>query len=119
MLQLAEVCRSGAVLQRDMPLRIFGQADKTVKVTFDGVTVAAECVDGKFCAVFEPHGAGTGYRISVTDGDETVTAENISVGEVLIAAGQSNMEMPLAVTDGAEDELEHCGNENISFYSIP
>jgi len=119
MLQLAEVCRSGAVLQRDMPLRIFGQAEKAVKVTFDGVTVAAECVDGKFCAVFEPHGAGTGYTICVTDGDETVTAEDISVGEVLIAAGQSNMEMPLAVTDGAEDELEHCENENISFYSIP
>ena len=29
------------------------------------------------------------------------------------------MEMPLGVTEGAEDELEHCQNENISFYSIP
>lgn len=119
MIKLAAVFSNGAVIQRDAQLRIFGQCDRDVKVSFDKICVDAKCVDGKFLAVFPPHSAGSGYTITVTDGEETITIENVSVGEVIIAAGQSNMEMPLAVTDGGLDELEYCENSNISFYSIP
>ncbi len=119
MVKLAEIFSKGAVLQRNAEIRIFGESDRDVTVMFDGATVVAEHKDGKFCAVFPPHCAGTGYTICVSDGTEKIVVDNISVGEVFIAAGQSNMEMPLGVTDGAEDELEHCENPNISFYSIP
>ena len=84
-----------------------------------GDTVTAACCDGKFCATLPPHEAGTGYILTVSDGVEEVVIEDLACGEVFIAAGQSNMEMPLAVTDGAEDELEHCENPLIRFYSIP
>lgn len=119
MIKLAEIFSDGAVLQRDMEIRVFGTADRPVTVTFDGNTVTVDSTDGKFCAILPAHMAGTGYTISVTDGENTVTVRDVSVGEVFIAAGQSNMEMPLAVTDGAEDELERCDNPNIHFYSIP
>ncbi len=119
MFKLERIISSGAVLQRNKEIRIFGECDRDATVTFDDTTVIAKCDNNKFCAVFPPHSAGAGYSIIVTDGTETITIQNISVGEVFIAAGQSNMEMPLAVTDGAEDELEYCENENISFYSIP
>ncbi len=120
MLKLAQVFTDGAILQRNAEIRIFGECDnKDVNVSFDGNSVKAKCENGKFCAVFPSHTAGTGYTISVSDGTDTVLVNDVSVGEVFIAAGQSNMEMPLGVVDGAEDELEHCENLNISFYSIP
>ena len=119
MVRLAQIFSDGAILQRNTQIRVFGECDKAVTVTFDKITVKAECKDGKFCAVLPPHEAGTGYTLTVTDGEECVKVEDVACGEVFIAAGQSNMEMPLAVTDGAEDELEHCENPQISFYSIP
>ncbi len=119
MIKLAQIFSDGAILQRNSEIRVFGECDRDVTVNFDGNTVKAECKDGKFCAVLPPHCAGTGYTLTVSDGSEKVEIKDISCGEVFIAAGQSNMEMPLAVTDGAEDELERCENPLISFYSIP
>jgi len=117
--RLATIFSPGAVLQRHKPLHIFGDCDQKVTVAFDGQSVEAVCENGRFCAVLPSHEAGEGFTLTVSDGENTVQVENISVGEVFIAAGQSNMEMPLGVTDGAEDELAHCDNPQISFYSIP
>jgi len=119
MLRLANIFSDGAILQRNKEISIFGECDKKVTVTFDGKLVTAECENGRFCASLPPHEAGTGFILKASDGVDTVEVQNISVGEVFIAAGQSNMEMPLGVTDGAEDELEYCENSQISFYSIP
>jgi len=119
MVRLAAIFSDGAVLQRNKEIRVFGRCDRAVTVTFDGQQVTAPCENGSFQAVLPPHEAGTGFTLSATDGENTEKICNISVGEVFIAAGQSNMEMPLGVTDGAEDELEHCRNPQIRFYSIP
>ena len=119
MIKLAGIFSDGAVLQRNKEMRIFGECDENVTVEFDGVSVSAKCEDGKFYAVLPSHEAGVGFTLTVSNSKEKVAVNNISVGEVFIASGQSNMEMPLEATDGAEDELEHCENENISFYSIP
>lgn len=119
MVRLATIFSQGAILQRNKEIRVFGECDKKVTVDFDGQHVMAECENGRFCAILPPHEAGVGFTLAVSDGENTVEVQNVSVGEVFIAAGQSNMEMPLGVTDGAEDELEHCDNPQISFYSIP
>ena len=119
MFKLAGIFSDGAVLQRDTEIRVFGECDRSVRVSFDGECAVAECIDGHFLALLSPHSAGVGYTLSVTDGEESVVLTDIAVGEVIIAAGQSNMEMPLGVTDGADEELLVCENENIRFYSIP
>ncbi len=119
MLKLAEIFSDGAVIQREREIRIFGECDREVTVAFDGERVTAKCEDGRFCAIFSPREAGVGYEIKVSDGENEEVRRDICVGEVFIAAGQSNMEMPLGVTDGAEDEIPNSENKNIRFYSIP
>lgn len=119
MVRLATIFSKGAILQRHQPIHVFGECDRKVTVNFDGQRVTAECENGSFFAVLPPHEAGIGFTLTVSDGESVVEVEDVSVGEVFIAAGQSNMEMPLGVTDGAEDELEHCANPQIRFYSIP
>ena len=110
-----------AVLQRDVPMPIYGTADKgeEVTVTFAGKTQITMARDGKWKVVFEPMPAGGPHTLTV-NGRNTLTAENILVGDVWLCTGQSNMASLLrSYVDKAPEILKgHPGdyrNDNIRF----
>ncbi|MBS1815362.1 MAG: sialate O-acetylesterase [Acidobacteria bacterium] len=89
-----------AVLQRDVPVRIWGWGTpkENVTVKFHDQTKTA-IVDrlGAWQVMLAPEKAGGPYTLQVR-GDKSVTPQtrtDILVGEVWIASGQSNMEFPL------------------------
>lgn len=95
------------VLQRDMPLRIFGraQAGEAVLVTLrdaSGATIrtgrATAGQDGVFGVTLEPLAASAAPLTLEVAGATTVTVQDVLVGEVWIAGGQSNMEWPVGAT---------------------
>lgn len=96
-LKFNRIFTDGGVLLRDSIIRVFGKCDSDdeITVSFDGASKKAEIKDGKFYAEFEPHSAGTGYSLSAKGKENEVTLSDISVGEVWIAGGQSNMELSL------------------------
>jgi len=98
----------GAVLQRGMKVPVWGKATagNVITVAFAGQSVSAKVgVDGVWRADLEPLTASAeGMPLAVTEKtpgfffDSTVDAveiKDVLVGEVWLAAGQSNMECPI------------------------
>jgi sialate O-acetylesterase len=83
------------VLQRDRPVAIWGQAvpDADVTVSFRGRTASAKA-DGKgqWRAAIESGAADAkGSVLTVSSGGKSVAIQDVLVGEVWFASGQSNM----------------------------
>src|SRR5437868_801038 len=95
--RLPHMLSDHAVLQRQMPVRIWGWAEAGEKVTvsFHGQTQMAVADDlGRWSVYLRPEQAGGPYPLTV-QGSNTIRLEDILVGDVWFASGQSNMEFPL------------------------
>ena len=120
-LHLPPVFTSGAVFQRDMLLKLWGNAapGHGIRAVFDGDTAAAVADEtGRFQLTLPPQSAGSNKTLTVTDTDsgETVTATDIAVGEVYLAAGQSNMEFALRRTPDWELEKSASDDPELRFF---
>lgn len=98
-LSVAKIFADHGVLQRDVPVPVWGwaTAGKEVTVEFAGQskkTVSDE--DGRwFVELARLDEDATGRRLTVTSDDEKVEVKGLLVGEVWYASGQSNMQMTL------------------------
>lgn len=84
------------VIQRDMPLHLWGTASggAPVTVTFRGETEHAAANSlGRWSLYLRPGAAGGPFELFVQGGN-TITVKDMLVGDVWIASGQSNMEFP-------------------------
>jgi sialate O-acetylesterase len=92
--KLPAVLSSHMVLQRELPVPIWGQAepDEKVTVTFrDQEKTATTDKNGKWLVKLDPLKAGGPDKLVIA-GSNTVTLEDVLVGEVWLGSGQSNME---------------------------
>jgi sialate O-acetylesterase len=102
---LPKVIDSKMVLQRDRPVPIWGWADpgEEVTVAFAGqVKKAVPDASGKWLVQLDPLTASAESRRMVIKGRNEIALEDVLVGEVWLASGQSNMEWPFASIDPAE-----------------
>jgi sialate O-acetylesterase len=89
-----------AVLQRGMSLPVWGTAapGEQVKVAIDGDSASTTAgPDGNWMVRLKPLTAGGPYTLTISGPTNTVTANDVLVGDVWIASGQSNMQFPLAM----------------------
>lgn len=86
----------GAVLQREQNVQVWGTANEGEKVIVKiaGQTVSAIAQGGKWKVELKPLKAGGPFTMKIS-GDNEVTVNNLMVGEVWVASGQSNMEWTL------------------------
>src|SRR5262245_61623112 len=84
------------VLQRDVSIPIWGWADDDEEVTvrFRDQKVTTRAKNGKWMAHLQKSRAGGPDELTVT-GKNSVVLNDVCVGEVWIASGQSNMEWPM------------------------
>jgi sialate O-acetylesterase len=105
---LAPLFQDHAVLQRDKPLPVWGQAAAGERVTVDflgqqvGTTAGA---DGRWIVYLEPAPASAVPAELTVTGTNVVVIRDILVGEVWLASGQSNMEWSVAKSADAEREI--------------
>lgn len=130
-LTLGDVFRDGMVLQRERPCAIWGTAGPGahVKVSVGPGSVcersAATSVsgraddDGRWRVELPAMRAGEGLTLTASDGAETITVHDVAVGEVWVAAGQSNMEFWMRYERHCASEREVCANPRIRFYDVP
>ncbi len=92
--------KDGMVLQRDMPVHVWGRSDPraTVKVSFGGhETSAVAGTNGVWKTKLPAMTASKESRVlTAADSKNKVSVSDVLVGEVWFCAGQSNMEMALA-----------------------
>ncbi|MDB6127517.1 MAG: Sialate O-acetylesterase [Verrucomicrobia bacterium] len=105
---LAPLFQDHAVLQRDQPVPVWGQADagEHVTVSFKGQQFGTTAsADGRWIIYLDALVTSAEPAELVVQGKNTVTLSDILVGEVWLASGQSNMELPVRMSNNAEKEI--------------
>jgi sialate O-acetylesterase len=125
---LPEIFRDHMVLQRQMPVPVWGVskpgAAVTVKLDKAQKSTTSD-KDGHWKVELPAHPAGGPYTLSVTAGKKTVVFQDVLVGDVWLASGQSNMAMPMrpelpyamGVTD-YQQEIAAANEKNVRFYTV-
>jgi len=120
---LASIFTDGVILQRDMPITIWGKAESnagiTVNFDLDTYQVMADS-DGKWEVTLPVLPAGTPHRLTVSSGGLTQEVKDILMGDIWICSGQSNMELPMSRTRRMfEEYIKTARNPHIRQYHLP
>lgn len=111
------------VLQRDQDLKIWGQANAgdTVEVELaQGKTSVKADAKGQWLATLKPQPAGGPYQLKVKTKSQNLSFDDVWLGEVWVASGQSNMEWKLgAQTENWQQEVQDSKFPQIRFYTLP
>jgi sialate O-acetylesterase len=109
------------VLQRRVKFPIWGWTSPGASVTveFQGKSSTAVAdAGGKWMARLGPFEAGGPFTLTIK-GPQSVTLNNVLIGDVWLASGQSNMEMGLTKVANADEEVAHANYPMIRLYSVP
>lgn len=113
---------SGAVLQRDTPLPVWGQAaaGAEVVVTLDGATATVTAdASGRWRTELPAHAAGGPFTMTIASGAQTRTLTDVYLGDVWLASGQSNMEWTLGQADGGIAEAAAANDPALRQFKVP
>jgi len=92
-IRLPSLVRDSMILQRDMPLKIWGwaSAGEKIKITFNGKSAStAADKDGKWLVRLPAMKAGGPYEMRL-QGKNIIVLKDILIGDVWLCSGQSNM----------------------------
>jgi sialate O-acetylesterase len=109
------------VLQRGKPNTIWGWSKPGAAVQVEIAGRTAKTVtgpEGRWLVQIEPPAPGGPYTLRVA-GPETVTFNEILVGDVWLCGGQSNMQLGLARTRNGADEIKSANHPQIRLFVVP
>ena len=112
----------GMVLQRDVPVRVWGSATPgvAVELKFAGQSVAGQTDSaGKWIVELEASSAGGPFEMVVSADGEELTIRNVLVGDVWVCSGQSNMEWSVASSMNAAAEIALADDRKIRHFKVP
>jgi sialate O-acetylesterase len=120
--KLPKIISDHMVLQKSAKTAVWGWADpnEDVTVTLDTQSAKAKAdADGKWKVTLDLGNSGPGpFQLTVA-GTNQIVVSDVLVGQVWVAGGQSNMELPLLGTLGSTDEIAHCANPLLRQYFVP
>ncbi|MCU0458802.1 MAG: sialate O-acetylesterase [Bacteroidales bacterium] len=122
-LRLASIFGDHMVIQQGINSPVWGYdlPGNTITIEFAGyVTKAVTQDDGRWMARMPALKAGGPFRMTV-HGSEMIVIEDVMVGEVWLASGQSNMEWTLAsgIGPGTESEIASANLPSVRFFTVP
>ena len=119
----AIVFGSNMILQRNKPIAVWGKcaAGDIVKVTLGEHTVSCVSEHGKWQVTLPAMEAceSISMRIEAEKYGEFIVFENIAIGEVWLAGGQSNMEFLLKYDVNAADLISAANDPLLRFFDMP
>jgi len=122
-LKLPSIFSDNMVLQQKTNVSFWGFSNSKETITINPSWGKSKCVisnnEGEWELKIKTPEAGGPYKIEVKSENQTVTYNDVLIGEVWIASGQSNMGMRLS--DGIENQDEEIKNANyndIRFFSV-
>ncbi len=122
--RLPPIIGSHMVLQQKSEVEIWGWSEPSEEITIkpgweDSVYSAKGTRWAKWSVKIKTPAAGGPYTIAIS-GKNSITLEDVMIGEVWLCGGQSNMEWSGAL--GIKQSLEeapHATNKNIRFFYVP
>lgn len=119
-LKVAPVFSDHMVLQRELPIKIWGIADFNEKITVILGRNSAECTtgtDGKWEIELPSMPAGGPYTLTIS-GKTTMEFNDVLIGEVWLCSGQSNMAFPLKSEKNGAVELPEANFPEIRLFNM-
>ena len=120
---MSNVFQTNMVLQRDKPMKIWGWAAAGEQVTVSCGGQEANTIadaDRSWQVTLKPMPANSTPQIMMVKGKtETLTLENILVGDVWLLGGQSNMEFPISKVDDGELEIVSANFPQVRLLTMP
>lgn len=120
--RLASPFSDNMVLQREKPVPVWGwaQPGEVITVHFAGQKkTATASPQGKWMVKLEPLQASSEPAKLTASGEDTVTIQNVLVGEVWLCGGQSNMGLNLSDVFNAPSEIAAANYPNFRFLRPP
>ena len=127
-IELSNLFSDNMVLQQESHVNFWGKAKKNQELiiyTSWSAKIIRTIVkdDGSWEVKIKTPSAGGPYNIQVTCDGETKTINNVLIGEVWLASGQSNMEMTLSgnnrePVNGSLDAIANSNNTKIRFFNV-
>jgi sialate O-acetylesterase len=118
--KLPAILAEHMVLQQNRPVHLWGWADpgESVTATFRGQTASAVASDQGTWSLYLPPGAAGGPFRLLVSGANTIEFQDVLVGEVWVASGQSNMEFATKNVIGAEKELQAAAHPQLRLFNV-
>ncbi len=119
-LKVARVFSNHMVLQRELPIKIWGTADFNEKIIVILGRNSAECTtgtDGKWDIELPLMPAGGPYALIIS-GKTTLEFNDVLIGEVWLCSGQSNMAFPLKSEKNGAVELPDANFPEIRLFNM-
>lgn len=117
--KLPALVSDGMVLQRDQKLKIWGNADAGEKVEVNFINKKYKTTadqNGNWKITLPKQNAGGPFKMTINE----IALKDIFIGDVWVASGQSNMEMPMhRLKPLYENEIKTANNPNIRFFTVP
>ncbi len=127
-LELPTIFSDNMVLQQNENVNIWGKsaAKSTVKIETSWGQVVETQADnsGEWKTTIPTVGAGGPYNINIKSGNQEISIDNVMLGEVWLASGQSNMEMsldgwpPTDLVENSERHIAESENSNIRMFTV-
>lgn len=117
---LPSVLADHMVVQRGLPVHVWGMASQheSVSVTFRGETQSTTADDiGRWSLYLSPGEAGGPFQITAK-GTNTIVLNDVLVGDVWVASGQSNMEFPMHELANAATEIAAAQYPKIRIFRV-
>ena len=117
---LASPFTDHAVLQRDVPVPVWGTdtPGTSVTITLQGLrATATTSAEGRWRAVLPPLPVGGPYELTVT-GSTALTLRDVLVVEVWLCSGQSNMEYSTRRSSTGAAEVRRAANPRIRLLNL-
>lgn len=116
-MELARVFKDNIVLQRDIPICIWGysEAARTLNVRLnDKILCETEIPAGEFTIQLPAQSAIEDATLEIGD----ITLHHVDIGEVWVAGGQSNMEFMLQFDQDGAAEIEAANDPHLRTYIV-
>jgi len=117
---LPKLLGSNMVLQRNQPINIWGWAKPGEKVTVAFANQSVKTLankKGEWNLQLKSISEGGPYTMTIK-GENTISLDNILMGDVWVCSGQSNMNWPVKLSDNAEDEIKNANYLNIRLFDV-
>lgn len=116
-MELARVFKDGMVLQRDIPICIWGHSEtaQTLTVRLNGEFLCeANVTGGEFTIQLPAQSAMEDAVLEIGD----ITLRHVDIGEVWVAGGQSNMEFMLQFDQDGAAEIAAANDPHLRTYIV-
>lgn len=118
-MNIATIFTSHMVFQANRPIKVFGEGRGNVRIEFLNEVKEYNSDSEAWCVTLGSYEYGGPYEMKVFLDGELIVLDDIYVGEVWIASGQSNMEMPLFRTEYGIDAAKQADNNKIRMFTVP